>query len=91
MDADNDGKLTANDFVYMGRKFVKTLAYRIPSAAGFSAAFYAGFNSKIWENGNYEFYKILYIHFIIFKFWIKYFPLYVSLFYFYKNNIIRQI
>jgi hypothetical protein len=47
LDADNDGKLTANDFVYMGRKFVKTLAYRIPSAAGFSAAFYAGFNSKI--------------------------------------------
>jgi hypothetical protein len=29
-----------------GRRLVKILAYRVPSASGFAAAFYSGFNSK---------------------------------------------
>lgn len=47
-DADKDGKVTLNDLTIYAKKVIKILAYRVPSAAGFAAAFYSGFNSKIW-------------------------------------------
>ncbi len=34
------------DVNIFANKFLKTMAYRVPSAGGFAAAFYSGFNSK---------------------------------------------
>eukprot|EP01035_Chromulina_nebulosa_P017326 gene17326-22870_t len=43
IDADNDGKITANDFIVIWRKTKSFLIYNLPSASGFSAGFAAGF------------------------------------------------
>ena len=47
LDADNDGKLTKNDFVVISKKFMRFLTFRLPSAASFSAGFYVGFKGKL--------------------------------------------
>ncbi|KAJ3076697.1 hypothetical protein HDU98_001159 [Podochytrium sp. JEL0797] len=42
LDADGDGKLTANDFKVMGARLVQNLSTDLPSAGGFGAAFFLG-------------------------------------------------
>ncbi|KAJ3248350.1 hypothetical protein HDU78_000976 [Chytriomyces hyalinus] len=43
LDADGDGKLTTNDIKAVGLRLVHNLSKDLPSAGGFSAAFFIGF------------------------------------------------
>ncbi|KAJ3130998.1 hypothetical protein HK100_007030 [Physocladia obscura] len=43
LDADGDGQLTQKDFKLMGLRLIHNLTSDIPSAGGFSAAFFVGF------------------------------------------------
>jgi uncharacterized membrane protein (Fun14 family) len=43
LDQDGDGSLTRKDVMILANRFVKNLASDIPSSAGFSLAFWAGF------------------------------------------------
>ena len=46
LDVDNDGKFTIKDVKIIAKRFLQILAYKLPSSAGFCAAFYFGF--KFW-------------------------------------------